>query len=388
MMTMTSTFWTTIERIPGHTTDTREWQNALVDCWDAAKNYLSKMSKFAERIDCPWPGGENCPRLVVRHQDGSFRAVCGDPKALCESLDITRGEIQIRELDRRKLFTDIAIALKLDVTEVPVRHVSPLHVGDHHISAGRTFPVFAALSSPRAPLGKADLLDLDRRKLPFILLVTSLRAIEHDVVVFLGARGGRVLTYAECLNFAAAPGKGFAPVASLADLFAPEISALTNTDDSPESPVMTLPVNTRWSDLRFAFREEAVLNVSYLGQKPVRLEPDQIGMRDDRNGKPNRQWRLLLACAALDGALPRSFPVSTIKGRRPASHILRILDEFKRGYDKQRQTLAATLREKFGIEDDPFLVRDDCFEAQFLVDAQGLRQGQSDQRQRNFVDDD
>ena len=77
-----------------------------------------------------------------------------------------------------------------------------------------------------------------------------------------------------------------------------------------------------------------------------------------------------------------------IKGRRPASHILRILDEFKRGYDKQRQTLAATLREKFGIEDDPFLVRDDCFEAQFLVDAHGLRQGQSDQRQRNFVDED
>ena len=384
---MTATFWTTIERIPGHATDTREWRSGLVDCWDVAQRYLSKISKFTDRIDCPWPGGENCPRRVVRHEDGSFRAVCNDPAGLCGSLDIDRDDIQIRELDRRKLFADMAMALDLAVTATPAGQDSLVHIGDHRVAAGRNFPVFAALSSPRAPLGKADLLELDRRKLPFILLVTSLHAIEQDVSSFLSARGGRVLTYAECLNFAAAPGKGFVPVASLADLFAAEISALTNADDSPEAPVMTLPVNARWSDLRFAFREQAVLNVSHRGQKPVRLEPDQIGMRDDRNGKPNRQWRLLLACAALDGALPRSFPVSTINGRRPASHILGILDEFKRGYDKQRQTLAVTLRKKFGIEDDPFLVRDDCFEAQFLVDAQGLRQGQSDQRQRNFVDE-
>lgn len=385
---MTSTFWTTIERVPGHTTDTRDWQSGLVNCWDAAQRYLAKISKFADRIDCPWPGGENCPRRVIRHDDGSFRAVCGDPAVLCEPLDTNRDELQIRELDRRKLFADVAIALELALTALPARQASLLHIGDHQVAAGRSFPVFAALSSPRTPLGRADVLELDRRHLPFILLVTSLRALEDDVVPFVAAQGGRVLTYAECLNFAAIPGKGFVPVASVADLFAPEISALTDADKSPDSPVMALPTYARWSDLRFAFREQAVLNVSYRGQKPVRLEPDQIGMRDDRNGKPNRQWRLLLACAALDGALPRSFPVSTINGRRPASHVLRILDEFKRGYDKQRQTLAATLREKFGIEDDPFLVRDDCFEAQFLVDAHGLRQGQSDQRQRNFVDED
>ncbi len=385
---MTLSFWTTVERIPGHATDTREWRSSLVDCWASAQRYLSTISKFADRIDCPWPGGENCPRRIVRHEDGSFRAVCSDPAGLCDSLDVTRDDIRIREIDRRKLFADVAAALGLTVAAPPERQTSLLHIGDHQLATGRKFPVFAALSSPRDPLGKADVLELDRRNLPFVLLVTSLRALEHDVSDFLSARGGRVLTFAECLDFAMAPGKGFVAVAPLTDLFAPEILALAEPDDSPAHPVMRLPANTRWSDLRFAFREQAVLNVSYLGQKPVRLEPDQIGMRDDRNGKPNRQWRLLLACAALDGALPRSFPVSTINGRRPAGDILRILDEFKRGYDKQRQTLAATLREKFGIEEDPFLVRNDCFEAQFLVDAQGLRQGQADQSQRNFVSDD
>ena len=42
----------------------------------------------------------------------------------------------------------------------------------------------------------------------------------------------------------------------------------------------------------------------------------------------------------------------------------------------------------FQIDGDPFVVRDDCFEAQFTVDASGLKQGRADQRERNFADDD
>lgn len=385
---MTSAFWRTIERVPGHATDTRDWKTDLRDCWAQAEHYLPETSKYAERIDCPWPGGEHCPRHVVRHAGGSVRAICSDPGRLCETLDISPDDIRIRELDRRRLFADIAATLGLVVSTAPSRKAFLLHIGDHAIAAGRGFPVFAALTSPRAPLGRADVLDLDRRKLPFVLLVTSLGAIDPDVSAFIAARQGRVLTWAECLDFALAPRKGFVVAMPLIDLFAPEIAALTDAGDVVQPPVMTLPANARWADLRFAFRDEAVLNVSYLGQTPVRIEPDQIGMRDERNGKPNRQWRLLLACAALGGALPRSFPVSTIKGHRPTSDIVRILGQFQRGYEKQRQLLAAALRGRFGIDEDPFSDADDCYEARFLVDASSLKQGRSDQRERKFADDD
>ncbi|MGI6246635.1 MAG: hypothetical protein ACOYJQ_12810 [Pseudochelatococcus sp.] len=385
---MTSAFWRTIERVPGHATDTLDWKVDLIDCWTQVERYLPETSKYAERIDCPWPGGEHCPRHVVRHAGGLVRAVCSDPGRLCETLDINPDDIRIRELDRRRLFADIATALGLVAPTAPSRGAVFLHIGDHAIAAGRSFPVFAALTSPRAPLSRADVLDIDRRNLPFVLLVTSLGAIDPDVSAFLAARQGRVLTWAECLHFALAPRKGFVAAMPLVDLFAPEIAALANAGDVAQRPVMTLPANARWSDLRFAFREEAVLNVSYLGQAPARLEPDQIGMRDERNGKPNRQWRLLLVCAALGGALPRSFPISTIKGRRPASDIVRILGQFQRGYEKQRQLLAAALRERFGIDEDPFSGADDCYEARFLVDASSLKQGRSDQRDRNFADDD
>jgi len=385
---MTSAFWRTIERVPGHATDTRDWKVDLTDCWTQVERYLAETSKYAERIDCPWPGGEHCPRHVVRHAGGSVRAICSDPGRLCENLDIGPDDIRIRELDRCRLFADIATVLGLVAPAKPSRRAVLLHIGDHAIAAGRSFPVFAALASPRAPLGRADVLDLDRRNLPFVLVVTSLGAIDPDVPAFLAARQGRVLTCAECLDFALAPRKGFVAAMPLVDLFAPEIAALTDAGDVVQRPVLILPSNARWSDLRFAFREEAVLNVSYRGQTPARLEPDQIGMRDERNGKPNRQWRLLLICAVLGGALPRSFPISTIKGRRPASDVVRILGQFQRGYEKQRQLLAAALRDRFGIDEDPFSGADDCYEAQFLVDASSLKQGRADQRDRNFADDD
>lgn len=385
---MTTAFWKTIEEIPGLATDRREWRLRLQDCWPQAKAYLAKTSRFVEQIDCPSPGGEHCPRRVVRHPDGTIHAVCGDPEQLCKSLDLTPDDIKIRELDYRRLFADIASALDLVASKHVQRSVRIVHVGDHAVAAGRAFPVFASLAAPRAPLGRADVLELDRRSLPFVLLVTSLGAIEADVAPFLGARRGRILTLGECLGFAAARHKGFVANMSPAELFAGEIALLTDPGDLAPRPVMTLPLGARWGDLRFDFREEAVLNVSYDGQPPTRLEPDQIGMRDERNGKPNRQWRLLLVCAALGGALPRSFPVSTIKGRRPATDVMRILAQFQRGYEKQRQLLAATLRVRFGIDEDPFSASDDCFEARFVVDASGLKQGRANQRERNFVDDD
>jgi hypothetical protein len=385
---MTSAFWRTIERVPGHATDTRDWKTDLTNCWAQVEHYLPVTSKYAESIDCPWPGGEHCPRHVVRHAGGSVRAICADPGRLCETLEVNAEDIRVRELDRRRLFADIAAALGLVASAAPSRKAVLQHIGDHAIAAGRSFPVFAALTSPRAPLGRADVLDLDRRNLPFVLTVTSLGAIDPDVSTFITARHGRVLTLAECLDFALASRKGFVAAIPLVELFAPEIAALTTGGDIVRRPVMSLPASARWSDLRFTFRDEAVLNVSCLGDSPVRLEPDQLGMRDERNGKPNRQWRLLLACAALGGALPRSFPVSTIKGQRPARDIVRILGQFERGYEKQRQLLAAGLRDRFGIDEDPFSSADDCYEARFLVDASSLKQGRADQRERKFDADD
>ena len=61
----------------------------------------------------PVPGGAGCPRRVVRHDDGSIRAVCGDSPKVCDDLDLTRDDIAILGLDRPKLIRAIAVALSL-----------------------------------------------------------------------------------------------------------------------------------------------------------------------------------------------------------------------------------------------------------------------------------
>jgi len=385
-MTMTTSFWKTIKQIPDLATDTLDWRERLTDCWDEARRYLSKTSRFAEQIGCPSPGGEHCPRRVVRHPDGTIRAVCGDPARLCKTLTLQAKHIRIREIDRRKLVADIAAALAITPATDPRDGAGVFHLGDHAIGAGRGFPVFVSLSGWQSPLSAADILDLDRRDLPFVLLVASLHVVDTAAIPVIRGMRGRVLTYEECLRFAS--DKGLEPVAPPATLFAPEIDALADAGEGMTRPVMDLPVGASWGDLRYAFNSDDVLNVSYGKQPPKRIDPDILGMKDERNGKATRQWRLLRMCVLLDGNLPRSMPPRELKGRRLSGHMLTALKELERGYDRQRQLLAASLKARFGIDEDPFVVRDDCFEARFTVDASGLKQGRADQRERNFADDD
>lgn len=383
---MTAAFWKTIELIPGLATDTLDWRERLPDCWADAKRYLPETSRLTEQVGCPSPGGEHCPRRVVRHSDGTIRAVCGDPGRLCKTLNLRVAHIRIRELDRRRLIADIAAALSITPAAASNVGTGVVHLGDHAISAGRGFPVFASLSGWQSPVSAADVLDLGRRDLPFVLLVASLSVIDTAAISVIRGMRGRVLTYEECLQFSR--NKGLEAVAPPATIFAPEIGLMTDIEDEPVKPVMDLPAGAKWRHLKFAFISAEVINVSYRKHPAKRIEPDLLGMKDLRNGRATRQWRLLLICAALGGALPRSFPIQTIKGRSPSGDMIKALNKVERGYDRQRQLLVAALKARFGIDEEPFTPTEDCYEAEFIVDASGLKQGVADQRDRNFVEDD
>ena len=111
---MTLAFWKAIEAIPGLSTDNAEWHARLGDRWPFAERYLKTTSRFVDKVSCPFLGGPNCPRQVVRHPDGTVRAVCGDPERICDSLDLRLDDIRVVELDHWKLMSDIGKALSLD----------------------------------------------------------------------------------------------------------------------------------------------------------------------------------------------------------------------------------------------------------------------------------
>ena len=385
---MTQAFWKTIEAVPDFATDRRDWQARFGDCWALAERYLKQTSRFVEQVDCPFPGGENCPRQVIQHGDGGVRAVCSDPGRMCDALDLTLDDIKLTALDRRKLLADMARAFGLAPPASLTTKDCVVHIGDRAIAAGVGFPVFACLKSELAPLSAADMAALGRRNLPFVLLVPSLGAMTTDALAAAFGRDGRVLTFEECLQFASPPATGLASSMPPERIFAPEIARLKVGQEPDVKPVMLLPADAKWSDLKFKFAADEVLNVSYRKAPAKRIEPDLLGMKDGRTGKATRQWRLLRLCVGFEGALPRSFPVTTLRGQRLAGAMMKQLDQVKTGYDRQRQLLAKSLIARFGINQDPFTASDDCYDAGFLVDASGLKQGRADQRNRNFAEDD
>ena len=54
---MTLAFWKTIERIPGHASDTRDWCADLAACWTNAKRYLPETSRYEPEPLHPPEGG-------------------------------------------------------------------------------------------------------------------------------------------------------------------------------------------------------------------------------------------------------------------------------------------------------------------------------------------
>jgi hypothetical protein len=117
------------------------------------------------------------------------------------------------------------------------------------------------------------------------------------------------------------------------------------------------------------FIADEVVNITFRGETR-RFEPDQLGMKSAKNGKPKAVWTYLKAFALARGRLPlhRDDPRETSK------------------HQKQKQSLSKSLRAAFGISDDPVQSDGDEYVTRFVITAEDLQQGKQGQHQRNFVE--
>ncbi|MGN7614322.1 hypothetical protein ACQZV8_19810 [Magnetococcales bacterium HHB-1] len=144
--------------------------------------------------------------------------------------------------------------------------------------------------------------------------------------------------------------KVYETVQSISDTFQRRL------DTGPIKPIqpmkiIDIPKETSWSDLTFSFPEKSVLHVYIRGQaKPLRLEPDDLGMRNLKNGQPVMAWHLLHILVETKGMIA----AESSKG----FHALK----------QQKYLLSKTLRSFFGIEEDPLIwgSGEHCWEAQFF----------------------
>jgi hypothetical protein len=101
-------FWRALEILPRPAAERLEWRRLLGDEWSIAEPLLRQTGALVERVWCPSPSGVDCPRRVIRHDDGRIVAVCGDEPRNCDTISLTLEDIVVLELDVRRLAQALA----------------------------------------------------------------------------------------------------------------------------------------------------------------------------------------------------------------------------------------------------------------------------------------
>jgi len=360
-------FWQALDDLADAATDWREWQAILGSEFDLVSRFLTSTGTLATSIACPSPGGEGCPRKVVRHDDGSIRAICGDRPKACADLDLSRDDIAILGLDRTGLAAAVATALALN-TPAKFERQKVFRIGSHDVFAGRGFPVFLTVPGP-APTDDAtpfdDVIGLPGPKVVLTPTNASLPASvignlqRADVTLF--ALGDLLVVNDQGSLEPAQP-----PKTLFSELRA-RVEASSST--SPSNLAWQLPPDARWEELGIRFIADEVINVSFRGETR-RFEPDSLGMKNGKSGKATKQWLYLKLLGSRSGRLPV----------HPAN------GEDTNKLQKQKQALSKALRQAFGIPDEPIPTEGGDYVTRFVINADDLQQGKQGQSRRNFAD--
>ena len=99
-----------------------------------------------------------------------------------------------------------------------------------------------------------------------------------------------------------------------------------------------------------------------------RFEPDDLGLKNAKNGKPKAGWTYLRAFAQHGGRLP----VHHANAKETPRH------------QKQKQQLSKALRNAFGISEEPIPTEGSEYVPRFVVNADDLQQGKQGQSRRIF----
>jgi hypothetical protein len=327
-------FWNTLNELPGAETDHREWSARLGCEFAVARRYLRKTGKLATAMDCPSPGGDGCPRAVVKLPAGRFRAVCRSSAGQCDALDLTVLDIGIIGLDRRRLHDDLASIFCTARSGPPLGPSWVVRLGEHAVAAGVAAPVFFLVPGPDTPITDDEMHQGGLGAEQAVLLVPTAGSLSHPTRSRLSHQGHQVISLSEvtvvdaqgCLTLVQ-------PVETL--LHAVRGALRAKLDSARPSIRIALPPGTAWGQISFRLTSMETVICNGSGIAGRQLDPSDFGMRSAKNAKPTSAWRLFVELIAAAGVL-------TIANRRRDGTV-----------KKQKQVLAAHLRDTFGIADDP-----------------------------------
>lgn len=326
-------FWLTLDELPGAATDRRDWMARLGEGFPAAQRYLRKTGRRATAIDCPSPGGEGCPRAVIRNAAGAFRAVCRSVTGRCDPVALDSADLDILELDAARLQQDLAVAFAVQAATAPSRVARVVHLGEHGVAAGFAAPVLLVLPGPGQPLAEEELRYAGLGAERSVVLAPSAASLPASLRSRLSEHGHRVLHLSDIV--AIEHGGGLRLVQPVDVLLHDVRAALeARLGAASPGPRVALPPGTTWGQVTLRCTSNATVICTAPGVSR-QMDPGEFGMRSAKNAKPTAAWTFFLLLATKGGVL-------RIDGAG-------ILPSVR----KQKEALSRHLQETFCIRSDP-----------------------------------
>ena len=343
-------FWKALETLPRPAAERLEWRRLLGDEWFLAEPLLRQTGALVERIWCPSPSGVDCPRRVIRHDADRIVAVCGDRPKNCDTLSLALEDIAVLELDIGRFAQALAGPLGLKPTPSWIREPDILELGEHQVAAGRGVPVVLLWARTPDQAAQAIAFLVHAMDAPFAVATMTDRFVGAEARAKIRSAGGM---HALLCDAVGADDQGtFVGQYASQEVFA---AVCQSVSPGPQR-AWVLPPDARWEELAFDFVELEVINVRFRGETR-RFEPEHLGMKNRKNGRPTLQWALLKQLAVAGGELHWRDPGATTSIK------------------KQKQALSDRLKAAFGIEASPIKWDEarSAYVARFGVKVSGLR---------------
>jgi len=121
-------------------------------------------------------------------------------------------------------------------------------------------------------------------------------------------------------------------------------------------PIIPLPQSTRWENITIKFINGHDVEILLSGKHCKKSSCEEMGFLDSKSKRPNEQWKLLESLSLRSGE---------ISWQNNAD----IPDDLRKHLPKRKQNLSKTLKEVFGLHEDPFhnYRRQKMYRARFLL---------------------
>lgn len=326
-------FWKALDALPGAATDRRDWTARLGAEFPLAQRFLRATGRRVAAIDCPSPGGDGCPRAVIKSAGGALRAVCRSTTGRCDPVDLRPEDTDILQVDFVRLRQALAAAFELQRAAVPPTSNRVALLGEHAIAAGVAAPMMLLTPGPMQSIQFDELRDGGLGGERTVLLVPTAASLPGLLRARLSEQGHHVLPISDIVLVERGGGLQLAqPV----DVLLHDVRAALQArlEAAPSAPRVALPPGTTWAQVTLRCTSNATVICTAPGVSR-QMDPGDFDMRSAKNAKPVAAWTIFLLLAMGGGILK-------IEGRSIPSRVR-----------KQKEALSRHLQETFRIAPDP-----------------------------------